>query len=381
MHLTCITHTPELYGANLSMLAWIRVLKRRGHEFLVVGPSGPIARACDDLEIDFFPFQPLWWAGEPGTVHPAAVARGLLAGRFGHRSLANRVAAFQPDWIYSNSGVTPLGWLLARRLRRPHVWHLREFIDLDFGFSMALGWRLARRAFAQADATISVSKAVRRHLLPRTRASRHVVIYEGIGTRDQLRDRVKQASERPITNGLKPFHFVLVGMMQANKGQELAMRALATLRARGHDARLTLVGGGPESRLQNLATDLGIANDVMFAGHLRDPAPAVLAAHASLMCSRSEAFGRTTVEAMSLGRPVIGITGGATPELLAHGQNGLLCEGTPAALSAAMERLVTSPGLAARLGARGATVSQRYCDEAYADGIERLLLETPTHWS
>jgi len=372
MRVVCITHTPELYGANLSMLAWLRELKARGHSFLVVGPNGPIVKACADLGIDFFPFQPPWWAAAPGTFRSLTLVRSLFMARFGHRNLADRAARFGPDWIYSNSGVTPLGWILARRLKKPHVWHLREFIDLDFGYELALGWFLARRAFAGADFTISVSQAVRAHLIFRP-TEHDAVIYEGIGSREELSRRARSGDSFPVVTAAIPFRFILVGMLQASKGQDLAIRSFAILRSSGRSARLVLVGGGPAAPLRQLAVELGVADTVEFTGHLADPAASVLAAHAALMFSRAEAFGRTTVEAMSLGRPVIALRRGASPELIVDGETGLLCEPTPEALSAAMARLIDAPDFAAALGRRAAIAAQRYSNEAYADGIERLF--------
>ena len=59
-------------------------------------------------------------------------------------------------------------------------------------------------------------------------------------------------------------------------------------------------------------------------GHTEDPLPYFGEAHVALMCSRQEAFGRVTVEAMKMGRPVIGVNSGGTPELVRDGFNGFL---------------------------------------------------------
>jgi glycosyltransferase involved in cell wall biosynthesis len=272
--------------------------------------------------------------------------------------------------------VLPLGWILSRRLRRPHAWHLREFIDLDFGYATTLGVAWTRRIFRTAETTISVSQAVQRHLLPRPRA-RDIVIYEGIGPRARLQARTEAGRAYPVVEDVRGFQFVLVGMLQVNKGQDLAVRALAVARARAGNAHLTLVGGGDQTSLRSLASSLGIDEHVTFTGHLSDPMPVVLKAHASLMLSRAEAFGRTTVEAMSLGRPVIALQRGATPEIIQHESTGLLCESEPDALADAMIRLMQNPAWAADIGHRAAAASLRYTDEAYADGMEAIFLQKP----
>jgi len=43
--------------------------------------------------------------------------------------------------IHSNNSVVDIGYMLSKRVHKPHVWHLREFLDLDFGWNPFLGWQ------------------------------------------------------------------------------------------------------------------------------------------------------------------------------------------------------------------------------------------------
>lgn len=64
------------------------------------------------------------------------------------------------------------------------------------------------------------------------------------------------------------------------------------------------------------------------------------------MCSRNEAFGRVTVEALKLGKPCIGANSGGTPELIRDGWNGLLYEtGSPSSLAEKIEVLYWNKSL------------------------------------
>ncbi len=91
--------------------------------------------------------------------------------------------------------------------------------------------------------------------------------------------------------------------------------------------------------------------------------------------SRSpEPFGRVAIEAMSYGRVVIGSRQGGLAEILRHGVNGLLFEpGSVASLVVCLERVLTSPGEAARLG-EGAfsDVQERFSPEAHARAVEEV---------
>ena len=61
-----------------------------------------------------------------------------------------------------------------------------------------------------------------------------------------------------------------------------------------------------------------------FFGYVENTLPLIRGADVLLMCSRYDAFGRVTVEAMKLGKPVIGAKSGGTTELISEGFNGLL---------------------------------------------------------
>ena len=85
-----------------------------------------------------------------------------------------------------------------------------------------------------------------------------------------------------------------------------------------------------------------------------------------------DAFSRVVLEAMAAGRAVVATAVGGTPELIEDGESGLLVpRHDPAALAAAIERLLDDPALAARLGAAARRrVQTRFAPEA---SVERLL--------
>jgi glycosyltransferase involved in cell wall biosynthesis len=103
-----------------------------------------------------------------------------------------------------------------------------------------------------------------------------------------------------------------------------------------------------------------------------------------LVCSRSEAFGRVTIEGMFSGRPVIGARSAATAELIKDGVNGLLYDpGNPGDLAEKIKRLQECPGLGERLGhearawVRRYFTIDRYADELFA--VLHPLLNTSDH--
>jgi rhamnosyl/mannosyltransferase len=147
--------------------------------------------------------------------------------------------------------------------------------------------------------------------------------------------------------------WLCAGRMVYYKGFINAVRALAHV-----DGRLVLIGDGPDGpRLQDEARRLGVGGRVDFLGtlpHYLDIVPYYLAADAFWFPSnaRSEAFGLVQVEAMASGCPVINtaIPHSGVPWVSPHERTGLTVPvNDPEALAAAARRLLTEPGLRARL--------------------------------
>ena len=112
---------------------------------------------------------------------------------------------------------------------------------------------------------------------------------------------------------------VLVGVIRPSKGQRDAIEAVDLLVREGLDVGLILIGSGPaehETALRDLIASKRLGDRIEMAGHVDNPFPLVENADIVLMCSRCEAFGRTTLEGMMLGKPIVGSRSGGTVEVV-----------------------------------------------------------------
>jgi glycosyltransferase involved in cell wall biosynthesis len=373
-----LTHYAELYGANLSLLNLIDGLGRYGVRAHVICPeAGDLlaALARRDVPAAVLPFE--WWVSPRWT--PWGAATRLIRNVRRLRTLAAQVGGWGCDLVYSNSSVFAVGALAAARLGLPHVWHLREFGGRDYGLWPDFGSRLSRLGFRTADAMIFVSHALRRAVLGRATPANAHVIYNGVADEAAFDER-RRAAEA-LRGRRQPFTFVLVGRFRPSKGQAVAVRAFAQVAAHTPAARLLLVGGAGQTgdqdyldRCRALAAELAVAGRVEFWGYVPDPERAFLEADVALMCSRHEAMGRVTAEAMSACRPVIGFDGGGTSELIDPGRTGLLYRGGAEALAECMARYAAAPGLAWRHGEAGwHDARRRHSTEAYAAQVHEVL--------
>jgi glycosyltransferase involved in cell wall biosynthesis len=162
----------------------------------------------------------------------------------------------------------------------------------------------------------------------------------------------------PRTDRSRPPVVLFVGRLDARrKGLESLIEAFANL-PRGLNARLRLVGDdwGGLGPLLARGEALGVADRVVATGPL--PRSEVLHELASadllVVPSLYEPFGIVLLEAMASGLPIVATRVGGIPEVVTDGESALLVSPrAPGELAAAIESILTDPGLARRLGAEG----------------------------
>ena len=137
----------------------------------------------------------------------------------------------------------------------------------------------------------------------------------------------------------------------------MLIRALRYIHDAGLDVDLILAGAGPEDqRLRDLAAELGLAGRVRFWGVASRAELASLLHGCAVFALPSiwEAFGIASLEAMVCGKAVVASDCGGIPEVVRHGETGLLVPpGDAPALGAAMAELLRDQERAAAMGQRG----------------------------
>jgi glycosyltransferase involved in cell wall biosynthesis len=150
----------------------------------------------------------------------------------------------------------------------------------------------------------------------------------------------------------------VIGRLISGKGQEVFLDAAAALKRQGchKELRYWIVGDGPErERLHRKAIDLGLSDRVTFWGFQED-IPGLLAAM-EIVCvptspSLREGLNLVLLEAGAAGKAVVASRMGPFPEVVAHGETGVLVEpDNPAQLAATVSGLALDDGLRIRLGA------------------------------
>lgn len=391
MRIAFITHYTNLYGANLSLLNLIDGLSQYGVKSCVIVPrEGDMTQALRDRKIPLT-IMPIQW-----SVAHQNFSLNLLK-RLYHRirwqyhaaqrfqmnlrllpALLKQLSTWEIDVVYTNSAVVSMGALAAKRLQLPHVWHLREFVDLDYNLYHDWGKLVFSHLLRGANAQIAISKAIKSYFFANSTPKNAHIIHNGVAPLTQF-DRLYQKVQTQDRSNCV-YTFAIVGLIHPNKGQQTAIRALAKLADDYPTVRLLVVGLGNVEPLKILAQELNIIDKVEFWGHIDDPYQAYLATDSVLMCSTNEGMGRVTVEAMAACRPVIGFNQGGTSELIEHEQTGLLYKGGYEELAACMQRFVEKPTWAKKMGEKAWNLArQNYSVESYASQVHQVLVSVLNH--
>jgi len=372
MKVCLVSHTSDKTGAERLLLRITDGLRERGVGVFVLLPGdGPLKAELAIRRVPYACFPYRWWASWGldlwGRLKAVARLHTLPA-------IVSRLREWDVNVILTNSSVIPAGALAAYVLRKPHVWYIHEFGREDQNLSFTLGFRGACKVIASLSTRVIVnSRAVEQYYsryIPREKIR---MIYGG----------VESAAGRPNHRPSCPDHrlprLVLVGNYSPGKGQLVAITALKHLFDQQVRAELVLVGPAPDplyfAELKQAVSDRGLDKLVSFVGYQDDSTPFVAEADLVLMCSRSEAFGLVTIEGMQLGKPVVGARGGATPELIRDGFNGLLYTVDDASdLAAKVRYLLENPDLARQMGENGRRwADQEFSLERYIDEVFEVL--------
>ena len=235
-----------------------------------------------------------------------------------------------------------------------------EVVDLVRG---GLGQRLLRLSTALADATIANSAATAATLGRRARSVH--VISPGVdlerfapGPADPaVRSQLTAVPEAPLVG--------IVGRVDPRKGVGVLVDAMSRLEGPAADARLAVVGDvgiGTEADTAALraSAERLLGDRIRFVGRRRDVPDVLRAVDVLVSASYAEPFGRALLEAHATGVPVIGTRSGGVPEFVEDGATGLLVPPLdPAALAAALDRLLSDGALRQRLAAAGRAQAER----------------------
>lgn len=302
-------------GAFLCMIDINQELNKRGISTLVVLPSyGSGEELLRTRHINFTYILSKDWLIEDGSTRTKDLSENIMA----IEEIRSLIRTYGIKIIHNNTTYAYVGAVAAQKEGKPVVWHLREYIK-EQGF-----WFLDENKSIQlindSAAVIVVSDYIRK-CYPDLRTSIVHRIYDGLDINAYYDKDHKLMKDNKIK-------VLMPGMIIPLKGQKQLLEAALLLQRQGYcNFEIAFVGNeDPEyaNELKKFIKDNDLGTYVTFYGRSDAMAKWYSWADLTIVCSKSEAFGRVAVEAQLAGSLVIGADTGATVEIIEDGKTGFL---------------------------------------------------------
>ena len=320
MDVLFITHYTELLGANRSMLQLILELRERGVNPTVLMPfsknieSEGLKEVLNHNSIKYIE------APIRQIKHPyfSKIILNYLYSQLLNLQIVKQLKDYKFDIIHSNSSVINIGSCLSKKLKIKHVWHLREFGDLDYNMKTPFCKCFQRIIYRGNNNFVAISQKIRHHFLPYVKSQNIHLIYNGIVAQEE--------KEKDYNCKLE---FCIVGFISEKKGQYDVVKAVDYLvnYMEIKNFHVTVVGDGYKEHIEQIKRFIiknNLNSYITFTGYQDNVSSILNKMHVGIMASRNEAFGRVTVEYMMNGLAVIASDGGANQEIVENGKSGII---------------------------------------------------------
>ena len=249
------------------------------------------------------------------------------------------------DLIHTNVNRNDIGAVIANKYKIPHIWHIREFGDLDYG---CISLRNNYIDFMNKNTTafVAISDAIKEHWIAKGLSRDKVFkIYNGVdcikpGKKDNAKIRI-----------------IFAGLISKTKGQEQLIKAISLLGSEIIDnIEVDFFGSGEELYIDYLKKEvlkLNLIGTIRFHEYKKTLSSIIGQYDIGVVCSKAEAFGRVTAEYMMAGLCVVASNCGANSELISDGETGYLYEHNDIKqLSLILQNLINERSVIALVGSK-----------------------------
>lgn len=348
----------ELFGHERGNIEVFKALRDLGAEVRVGvnarEDGGEVAEHLRALDFEMFalPFGPQWswqWLRKHGTGF--AVSQFSSVWRSSHL-FGRQIHDFRATHIHLGSVLAYSFVSLAlMRCRLPLIWRMGDCPPTDSRFNLPI-WRAGMR---RASRVAVISRFVKSCAIASGVPAEKLSLIYNLAPCSAGHEIHEQQPPKLDPPGRA---IIYAGSVAEHKGLIPLMEAFAQVHRADRRLRLWILGesrwGGEfKTKLEQLIAQLGIADVVLFAGQIRNPAPWYAAAAVHIAPSVwEEPGGNIVYEAKQAGTPSIVFPSGGLPELIRHRHDGYICEERSAAsLAGAITWLLADPGRLQTLGA------------------------------
>ena len=340
MKVLYISHESELNGASKSLLEFVSKIKDRGiHPIVVIPSRGKLRFELDKVKIDtrIVAYEMCAYRGRYSmNDYIRYYKKNFIA----IRKIIQIIKYENVDLVHSNSLAVDVGAVSACLAKVSHIWHMREYLKEDFNLT-CINPTLDNWLMKRSNCCIAIALGIQKKSMERY-GIKAIQLYNGID------EKLYYYPVGNQENKIYKNQLMIAGSISAGKGQWDAIRATEILIKKGICVHLNIVGDGAYEyvgELKKYVKQKNMGENITFMPYKNNLKQLRRDSNAILVCSKMEAFGRVTAEAMMTGKIVIGASSGGTKELIGkHEERGYLYTwNKPEELAEKIEYVLTHP--------------------------------------
>ncbi|MDA0972129.1 MAG: glycosyltransferase [Bacteroidetes bacterium] len=192
---------------------------------------------------------------------------------------------------------------------------------------------------------LCVSEAIRAMVIPILKTPEQAITvhsgvdlsrYEGLERKGVLRTELGLGAQQKLIG--------IVAALAPHKDLFTFISSCSTLKKEGLNARYVIIGEGDlRKQLEAYANEMGLKDELTFLGFRKDALTLIPDLDVFLITSKTEGLGTSIIDAMASGVPVVATAAGGIPELVKHGETGIICPvGNVKALADGVKRMLSS---------------------------------------
>ena len=383
MNVLYISDGSDKFGAPKALIEILKEIKEKKYDInpiVLTSKYNGVNKFCEENNIEnYVTKQPSFMMTKKENFLKFIVKfvikfiRYIVFSKISIHEVEKKIDLTKIDLIHTNTTIINLGAELSKKYKIKHYWHIREFGQKDYDF-ISFKRNYINYMNKYTYKFFAISDAIKKCWIDKGIEKKKIqLLYDGIDLSD-----IEYKNE---TNNIPAdkIKIVFSGYISENKGQIQAIQALSLMpKDKLNRIQIDIIGTGKPEYVDFLNKEIkskNLEDNVKLLGYKDNLRQMLKNYQIGLMCSKSEGFGRTTVEYMASGLLVIASDTGANIELINNNIDGIIYEyNNIKELKEKIEYVLDNQSLINKISANA---HKKVCERF---GIERNVREIITNY-
>ncbi len=279
----------------------------------------------------------------------------------------------KPDVIHTHASLSAR---IAAKMCRIKTVNTRHCLEEKKRFPLSLIAAILNRFLSSI--IVAVSSATEKNLVESGIPKKKIrLVYNGVCPLSEISEKNKANIRQSYGISNNDTVIGIVARMEPVKRHDLFLNAAKNVSDVCKNVKFLVVGDGSTRKdSEKLASELGIADKVVFAGYISDVNDIVNIIDINVLTSEREALSISLIEGMSIGKPAIAINSGGPGEVIEDGKNGILIDSLDhTALANAIIELVNNKEKRVQMGNYGKKIAaEKFSAQHMAQSLQQIYI-------